>query len=262
MKTRAWIILSCTLLLAACATGSRFIPAGSPGEAGMVSGAEVLVLRFHTADGQLARTLRVQPSGTTAWQDNKPGAKAAKVSVWLERGGSLTPFGAGGAGSAQVDPDEFVVGPGDVLDINVWKHPELSRQTPVRPDGRLTMPLLGVVQAAGLTTNQLRDALTAGFNRFISSAELTVAVAQVHSYQVFVQGQVTRPGAYPMTGRTTLVQAIGLAGGFTQFAARGRIIILRPTAAGTERREADYDKIVAGKIPDVTLRPGDTIVVP
>jgi polysaccharide export outer membrane protein len=259
MKTKLRIFAVAALAAGALALALAY----AADQAGiMVSGADVLVVRFHGADGKVARTLRVQPNGATAWEGDA-NAKADTLSLWLDHGGVVSPLGGGAAvESALSDPNEFVIGPGDVLDINAWKKPDLSRQVPVRPDGRISLPLLGDVNAAGRTANQLRDELNAGFGRFVNSPEVTVTVAQVHSYQVFVQGQVGHPGAYPMTGRTTLVQAIGLAGGFTQFAATRSIAIMRQTTAGSQRLEVNYDRIVAGKTPDVPLRPGDTIVVP
>ena len=96
----------------------------------------------------------------------------------------------------------------------------------------------------------------------MANPEVTVIVSAINSYKVFVQGQVATPGTYPIDGKTTLVQAIALAGGFGQFAATGRIVIMRQTAKGSERLLADYDRIVGGRLPDVVLRPGDTIIVP
>jgi len=172
------------------------------------------------------------------------------------------PAGANKGGAlAAIDPNEFLIGPGDQLEVNVWKKTELSRQVTVRPDGRITLPLLGDVPAAGLSTDKLRDELNKQFGRYMTSPEVTVIVTQVRSYQIFVQGQVVRPGSFQLTSRTTLVQAIGLAGGFTQFANTRSIVILRPVANGTQRFEVNYDHIVAGKTPDVPLRSGDTIIV-
>jgi polysaccharide export outer membrane protein len=240
MKATALALIALAAL--AVAGGLAAWAADSAGGS-LVSGADVLVLRFQTADGKLARTLRVQPTGEISWKEELKGVKPVAVGVWLERGGVAAPYSVGQPAGGQVDPSEFVIGPGDVLDVNVWKKPELSRQVPVRPDGRVTLPLVGDVAAAGRTTNQLKDELDAAFTRFVGSPEVTVIVSQIHSYQVFVQGQVARPGAYPMSGRTTVVQAIGLAGGFTQFAATGGIVILRQGAAGSQRLEISYARI-------------------
>lgn len=167
-----------------------------------------------------------------------------------------------GNADAQIDTNEFVIGPGDMLDINVWKNPEFSRQVPVRPDGRITLPLVGDMPAAGKSTDQLKKELKEAFSRYLNEPTVTVIVTQVNSYRIYVQGQVAHPGIYPITGRTTVVQAIALAGGFTEFAARGRLLILRQTAKGSQRIAVDYDRIVGGKDNDVPLRPGDTLVVP
>lgn len=175
------------------------------------------------------------------------------------------PNAAGGAPDAtqsQIDPNEFIIGPGDMLDVNVWKNPEFSRQVPVRPDGRVTLPLIGDMVAAGKTTDKLKVELRESFARYLNEPTVTVIVIQVNSYRIFVQGQVAHPGIYPISGRTTAVQAIALAGGFTEFAARGRMLILRQTGGGSQRIPVDYDRIIGGKDNDVPLRPGDTLVVP
>ncbi|NLH47860.1 MAG: sugar ABC transporter substrate-binding protein [Myxococcales bacterium] len=179
--------------------------------------------------------------------------------------GAVSPDSAAvkpGNADAQIDTNEFVIGPGDMLDINVWKNPEFSRQVPVRPDGRITLPLVGDMPAAGKSTDQLKKELKEAFSRYLNEPTVTVIVTQVNSYRIYVQGQVAHPGIYPITGRTTVVQAIALAGGFTEFAARGRLLILRQTAKGSQRIAVDYDRIVGGKDNDVPLRPGDTLVVP
>ncbi len=252
------------MFTAGCATLGTPKPAPAPkAVAGEVADPDIIVLRFSTAEGEESRVLRVTPDGKTNWVYSGVKKTPASISVWVEHSGVLIPYGGGKASSPAVDPNAFVIGPGDVLDINVWKNPDLSRVVPVRPDGRITLPLMGDVIAAGLTATELKTSLTTQVARFMTtSPEVTVIVAEVHSYQVFIQGQVQSPGTYPISGKTTLVQAIALAGGFGQFAATGRIAILRAAPSGTQRIVVNYDRVVDGRALDVVLRPGDTIIVP
>src|SRR6202789_2790815 len=118
---------------------------------------------------------------------------------------------------ATADPS-YVIGPQDVLDISVWKEAELTRVVPVRPDGKISMPLLNDVQAAGLTPTQLAAELTTGLKRFVADPQVTVIVSQINSQRVYILGEANRPGAFPLLPGMTVLQAISSAGGFTQFA--------------------------------------------
>jgi len=261
--TRIWLpIILVALLAGACATGgATVIPDQATATAGTVNDPDRLVLRF-SADGAEAKTLLVKPDGTITWQPGDTDATPNGVSVWVEHNGVVLPYQGSRTSSDLADNQAFVIGPGDVLDINVWKNPELSRQVPVRPDGRITMPLVGDVAAAGLSPEELKTYLQEALKRFVSSPEVTVIVAEVHSYQVFLQGMVANPGTYPFAGRITLVQAISLAGGLNEFADRSGIIIMRPVAGGTKRIVVNYNAILNGNRPDEPLRPGDSIIVP
>jgi len=158
--------------------------------------------------------------------------------------------------------EEYVIGPEDVLEIDVWNNPALSKRVPVRPDGKISMPLIRDVTVAGMTALQVREKLTEAFGQFVGSPEVTVTIAEINSYKIFVQGEVAHPGAYPIKSRTTLVQVIAMSGGFTQWAEKSNIVVIRITEKGTERLPADYKRIVSGDDPDVPLRPGDTVIVP
>ncbi|MCZ7584954.1 MAG: polysaccharide biosynthesis/export family protein [Deltaproteobacteria bacterium] len=149
-----------------------------------------------------------------------------------------------------------------MLDINVWDNEQLSKTVPVRPDGMISLPLLGDVPAAGKTALQLKQELGSRLSRYVDKPEVTVTLSAINSYKVFVQGHVTNTGAYPITGTSTITQAISLAGGFTQFADENGIVILRGSGSGTEKIRVKYKRIIAGKDPDVAVLPGDTIVVP
>jgi polysaccharide export outer membrane protein len=161
---------------------------------------------------------------------------------------------------------EYTIGPSDVLSIRVWKNPELSiEQVPVRPDGKISTPLVNDVQAAGLTPNQLKDVLAQRLGEYVTAPDVTVIVAQMNSRRVSVVGEVTRPGPVPIGADTRVLDAITAAGGFTPFASTGRVKVLRRNADGsvTEYR-FDYDDFVAGKDPGANflVQVDDTIVVP
>lgn len=262
MKRQWLLVCGLVLLLAACAGTAVKQSSSSDADNTRIGGEDVLLLRFHAADGKIARVLRVTADGKTSWDKGTAGGPSQSVSLWVERAGKVRPMEAASAGSSLSDTNVFIIGPGDILSINVWKKPELSGDVPVRPDGKISLPLLAEIPVAGMTTESLKDRLVKDFTRFVSNPEVTVTVKEVHSYQFFIQGQVANSGTYPILGRTTLVQAISLAGGFNEFAGRTRITILRPSREGSQRLTVNYDKIVAGDIPDFILQPGDTIIVP
>src|ERR1700723_3432089 len=128
--------------------------------------------------------------------------------------------------SATVDPN-YVIGAQDVLDINVWKEPDVSRLVPVRPDGKISLPLLNDVQAAGLTPAQLAAQITVALKKYVTSPQVTVIVATINSQRIYIIGEVTRPGAFPMLPGMNVLQGLSSAGGFTQFAKTKSIYVLR-----------------------------------
>jgi polysaccharide biosynthesis/export protein len=167
------------------------------------------------------------------------------------------------AASTAVPPD-YVIGPEDMLQISVWKNDSLSRQLPVRPDGKISMPLLHDIHAAGLTPMQLRDKITAGLQEYMPSPEVSVTVLEVRSYRVSVLGEVQKPGVLQLKAPTTVLEAIALAGGFRDFASPSKIVIFRKNGRGqTERLRFNYNRAVGAAGEDnVTLRSGDVVVVP
>ena len=167
------------------------------------------------------------------------------------------------APSAAVDP-HYVIGGQDVLDISVWKEAELTRIVPVRPDGKISLPLLNDVQAAGLTPTQLAEQLTESLKKFVSNPQVTVIVTQINSQRIYVLGEVTRAGAYPLLPSMTILQGLSSAGGFTQFANLKKIYMLRTENGKQVKYPFNYKTVVGGKSPDenVILKAGDTIVVP
>jgi len=160
--------------------------------------------------------------------------------------------------------DEYVIGPADVLEIHVWREPDLSRIIPVRPDGKITLPLLNDVQASGLTPLKLKAGIEKGLARFVESPTVSVAVQEIHSKNIFVLGQVVSPGQYPFQRSLTVLQALSLAGGFAEWADKGDIIILRKENGKQTRMKFDYKNVSKGKHLErnIALKPGDTIIVP
>jgi len=165
---------------------------------------------------------------------------------------------------AAVAADDYVIGVEDILEITVWKNPDLSRQVPVRPDGNITLPLIDDVAAVGLKPAQLKAILTDKWKSYITSPEVSVIVKEVNSLKVYMVGEIGKPGILQLKSRTRLLQAISLAGGFTQFADRSRIVVLRTNGAAEMRMELNYKRILSGENPEenIVLKPGDTVIVP
>src|SRR5215470_12242066 len=159
----------------------------------------------------------------------------------------------------------FVIGNDDVLSINVWKEPDVSRSIPVRSDGRISLPLVGEVQATGRTPLQLEEEITNRLRSYIAEPEVTVMVQQINSEKFNILGQVAKPGSYSLNRGTTVLDAIATAGGFRDFAKQKGVYILRQNANGSQSRLAfNYKDVIKGKHPEqnIKLEPRDTIVVP
>ena len=175
------------------------------------------------------------------------------------------PTPAAPAAAAIVEPpgDAFRIGPEDVLDVQVWKNPELSRVVPVRPDGIISLPLVNDIRAAGLTPIELRQQVTQRLAEFIPSPEVSVIVREVHSVKVAVLGAVRMPGHYEVNSAATVLELIARAQGLTEFADRGRIVVLRQNGKATKRIPFNYRKVAEGSEQDnFVVQPGDIIVVP
>jgi len=164
---------------------------------------------------------------------------------------------------ATTDPN-YVIAPQDVLDVSVWKEPEVSRIVPVRPDGKISLPLLNDVQAAGLTPSQLAAQITESLKKYVTSPQVTVIITTVNSQRVYILGEVTRPGAFPILPGETVMQALSSAGGFTPFAKRKSIYVLRMDNGKKVKFPFNYKEAINGKNSeqDIQLKAGDTIVVP
>jgi polysaccharide export outer membrane protein len=161
---------------------------------------------------------------------------------------------------------DYIIGPEDVLDITVWKNGDLSKTVQVRPDGRISLPLIGDVTAVGRTSAQLTDEIASRLKAYMENPTVSIVVKEVNSYAIFVLGEVAKPGRYPLKSKTTLLQAITLASGFTVVASRNKIVVFRFGKDGEPltKIKANYDDIVLrdGTNQNIELKPGDTIVVP
>jgi polysaccharide export outer membrane protein len=162
-----------------------------------------------------------------------------------------------------VDAD-YKIGPQDVLRIDVWKEPDISRTIPVRPDGKVSLPLLNDVQAAGLTAMQLAGSLRESLSKYLTSPQVTVTVTEINSRRVYITGEVTRAGALPLLPNMTVLQALSSAGGFTQFAKLKNIYVLRTENGKQVKYPFNYKEVVKGNLAEqnILLQPGDVIVVP
>jgi polysaccharide export outer membrane protein len=164
-----------------------------------------------------------------------------------------------------VPPDSYIIGAEDVLSIFVWKEPDMSKTIPVRPDGMISLPLVGEIKAAGHTPVQLQDVLATAMKKYVSDPQVTVVVEKISSLSFNIVGEIARPGYYPLTRRMTVLDAIAMAGGFKDFAKTKKVYVLRISANGTQQRlPFNYKDVIAGKNEqqNIELLPRDTIVVP
>jgi len=202
------------------------------------------------------------PSGLTV----KPTPTAAAAPATTSTAATTpTPSSAAAPVGGYPLSTDYVIGPEDMLMINVWKNDALSRTLPVRPDGKISLPLLHDVQAAGLTAMQLRDKLASAFGEFMPNPEVSVTVMEVKSYRVSVLGEVQKPGVLQLKADTTVLEAIALAGGFRDFASPGKITILRKDSNGaTQKIRFNYNRVVKDNRSEdnVTLKSGDVVLVP
>ncbi len=160
--------------------------------------------------------------------------------------------------------NQYVVGESDTLRVTVWRETDLSQTVIVRPDGMISLPLLKDVHVAGMTPAEMEKFLADKLKAYITNPQVTVTVQEIRSRKAYITGEVVRPGPYPLLAPTTVLQLLSQAGGFTPFAKRGKIIVLREEGGKQVRYPFDYTKVVRGQNPDqnLMLRSGDTVVVP
>jgi polysaccharide biosynthesis/export protein len=177
---------------------------------------------------------------------------------------SATTAAAASAAVPAPPPGDYTIGPDDILTIVFWKEKDMSSDVAVRPDGRISLPLLNDVDAAGLTPEQLRVKLAAAADKFLEEPTVTVVVKQINSRKVFITGQVPKPGPYPLTGPTNVVQLIAMAGGVLEYADSENIVIMRTVNGKPMSYEFNYKDVAKRKNlgQNIELKPGDTIIVP
>jgi len=198
-------------------------------------------------------------AATNLWPQTSATQPAAVTPVKTESASAKSPDEAQ---SSNV-PSDYVIGADDTLHISVWKEPDLSETLPVRPDGKISMPLLNDITAAGLTPLQLRDQITEKLKKYVSDPRVTVVVTGMNSRRVFVTGEVSHTGPMTLLPHMTMLQALAQAG-FTQFANTKGIYLLRNENGKQVKLPFNYKEVVKGNRPEqnIELRPGDTIVVP
>ena len=160
------------------------------------------------------------------------------------------------------DTSKYVIGPEDVLYIHVWKEEALSRTVPVRMDGKISLPLIDEIQAAGLTPLQLKENLIKRFREFVDVPNVSVIVMETNSFKVFVSGEVKTPGVVRLRSETSILQIIPMVGGFTEWANPKKILVIRKEGGKEKRLRVNYKRIVEGEDPNFVMRSGDTVIVP
>jgi polysaccharide biosynthesis/export protein len=168
------------------------------------------------------------------------------------------------ASASVVLPADYVIGPEDVLSIVFWREKEMSTEVVVRPDGKISVPLLKDMQAAGYTPDQLTAVLMKAASKFIGQPNATVVVKAINSRKVFIVGKVAKPGAFPLTGEMTVLQLIAVAGDVLEYAKSKNVVVVRKTDDGEQRFKFNYKDVLQGKNAgqNILLKPGDTVIVP
>jgi len=166
--------------------------------------------------------------------------------------------------SIDADASDYILGSEDLIEVMVWKNPDLSTTVFVRPDGKISLPLIGDLQAAGLTSIELRDSIKVLLRRYKKTPEVSVIVREINSFSIFFVGEVIQPGKINLKSETSFLQAITMVGGFTEFADVKKIVLLRRENGRERRIKINYKDIVDGDDPDgnIMLKRGDTVLVP
>ena len=164
-------------------------------------------------------------------------------------------------GAVTADNDQYIIGPEDVLLIYVWKEESITKTVPVRIDGKISLPLVNDIQAAGLTPLQLTESLTEKLKGFVENPTVTVTVMEANSYKVYVSGEVKQPGVHRIRSEVTLVKLIIMSGGFTEWADQKKILIITKEKGAEKRISVNYKKIIEGEEPDIVIKRGDTVIV-
>ena len=165
-------------------------------------------------------------------------------------------------GEIATDSDQYIIGPEDVLNIYVWREESISKTVPVRMDGKISLPLVDDIQAAEMTPLQLKDIITKKLKSVIDNPTVSVTVMEANSFKVYVSGEVKNPGALRLRSETSFVQLMTTVGGFTDWANKKKVLIIRKEKGIEKRIIINYTKIIDGKEPDVTIKRGDLVIVP
>jgi polysaccharide biosynthesis/export protein len=165
-------------------------------------------------------------------------------------------------GEVIADSSQYVIGSEDILYVHVWKEETLSRTVPVRIDGKISLPLIDEIQAAGLTPLQLKENLIKRFRDFVDIPNVSVIVMEANSFKVFISGQVKTPGVVRLRSETSILQLVPMVGGFTDWANEKKVLVIRKEGGREKRITINYKRIVDGKDPNFVLKSGDTIIVP
>jgi polysaccharide export outer membrane protein len=190
---------------------------------------------------------------------------AASASAQASNGSTPTPRPAAPAAvQGVVVSSDYVIGPEDVLGVLFWREQEMSGDVAVRPDGKITLPLIGDMDAAGRKPEALKNEIQKAAEKYLADANVTIVVRQLNSRKVFITGQVATPGAHPLSGPRTVMQLIALAGGLTEYADSEHITVMREENGTTKSFKFNYKDVAKGKKleQNIALRPGDTVVVP
>ena len=160
--------------------------------------------------------------------------------------------------------EQYTLGPEDVIEVSVWEEPELSKVVSIRPDGRISLPLIGDVQASGLTAEELTKNIQNALMEYLDSPTVAIIVLNINSLKIFVQGEVAQPGVLQVKSNITILQAISLSGGFTQWARTDKILVLRKKGDTVEKIPVNYKKILTAEdlSQNIILKRGDTIIIP
>jgi polysaccharide export outer membrane protein len=165
---------------------------------------------------------------------------------------------------SETQSSPYLIGPDDVLNIYVWKEPDLIQDVTVLPDGKITFPLIGEIQAQGRTVTELKDSITERLQSFVTAPEVTVIVRQINSRRIYTLGKLKNPGPYPLAAGMTVIQALSTAGGFAEWADEKNILVIRREGGEELQYKFDYSQYLSGKNlkQNIVLKPNDTIVVP
>ena len=164
-------------------------------------------------------------------------------------------------GAVATDSDQYIIGPEDVLLIYVWREESLTRTVPVRIDGKISLPLVDDIQAAGLTPLQLKAALVEKLKAFVDNPTVAVTVMEANSFKIYLTGEVKKPDVYRIRSEITLIKLIIMAGGFTEWANKRNILIITKENGAEKRITANYNKIINGEEPDIVIKRGDTVII-